>query len=198
LQFTTKQECCDQQRASICTITTYETDRYVTYHQTSGTQGRPLTRARYRGEWRWWTECWRYVYAAAGVTPKDRIFSRSRLCPFIGFWSAHARRARSRSALNPGGGLDRKGDCTCYVLQAQTVMMSRQPMRSTRGGGTGRGRPDRRRGMRVTSLCRRAWRSIPAVRAQIESVWALVLFDHAARHEVGAGVSRATARTGCT
>ena len=99
LPFTTKADLVADQAAALPhgTIATYPPERYTTYHQTSGTTGRPLAVLDTPESWAWWAECWQYVYAAAGVTARDRICFAFSFGPFIGFWSAHeAARSRTR------------------------------------------------------------------------------------------------------
>ncbi len=67
-------------------VATFDPTGYVAYNQTSGTTGRPLTVLDTAESWAWWADCWQYVYHAAGVTPRDRIFFAFSFGPFIGFW----------------------------------------------------------------------------------------------------------------
>src|SRR4051812_629944 len=50
---------------------TFEIDRYVRFHQTSGTRGRPLAVLDTAEDWQWWIEAWQYVLDAAGVEAGD-------------------------------------------------------------------------------------------------------------------------------
>ena len=40
---------------------TFPIDRYVRFHQTSGTRGRPLAVLDTAEDWQWWIECWQYT-----------------------------------------------------------------------------------------------------------------------------------------
>src|SRR5689334_7128330 len=95
LPFTTKTELVADQDAHppLGSIATYPRERYVAYHQTSGTTGRPLVVLDTSESWEWWSECWQYVYEAAGVTAQDRIFFAFSFGPFIGFWAVYAGRS---------------------------------------------------------------------------------------------------------
>ena len=73
---------------------------YTAYHQTSGTSGRPLVVLDTPESWEWWAECWQYVYASAGVHPRDRIFFALLVRPF------HRLLERPRAA--PGGSVRRR------------------------------------------------------------------------------------------
>ena len=69
LPFTTKRELVADQTAAppLGTIATYPPERYLTYHQTSGTTGRPLMILDTRESWNWWIECWQYVYRSTST-----------------------------------------------------------------------------------------------------------------------------------
>src|SRR5205085_11631730 len=51
---------------------TYPLDRYVRYHQTSGTRGRPMPVLDTAADWQWWIDCWQFILDAAEVSPEDR------------------------------------------------------------------------------------------------------------------------------
>ena len=48
---------------------TFPLDRYMRFHQTSGTRGRPLVVLDTADDWHWWIDCWQFVFDAAEVTP---------------------------------------------------------------------------------------------------------------------------------
>ena len=77
---------------------TYPLDRYVRFHQTSGTRGRPLVVLDTADDWQWWIDCWQFVLDAAEVTADDRALLAFSFGPFIGFWSAARRARRPRRA----------------------------------------------------------------------------------------------------
>ena len=110
IPFTTKTELVSDQEMfpPLGLIATYDRDRYVTYHQTSGTTGRPLIVLDTPESWSWWSACWQYVYHGAGVTRSDRIFLAFSFGPFIGFWSALEGARRLGALTIPGGGMDSK------------------------------------------------------------------------------------------
>ena len=70
---------------------TYPLEGYTRLHQTSGTAGAgPLRWLDTAESWDWWESIWAgYVYRAAEVSSKDRVFMAFSFGPFIGFWSAH-------------------------------------------------------------------------------------------------------------
>jgi len=84
---------------------TYELDRYVRMHQTSGSSGdQPLRWLDTKESWDWWLRIWSdHVYRSAGVTPMDRVFFAFSFGPFIGFWSAFAGAERVGALAISGG-----------------------------------------------------------------------------------------------
>src|SRR5439155_1567484 len=85
---------------------TYPLERYVRVHQTSGSTGAPLRWLDTQASWDWWTHCWRFVLAGAGLGPADRIYFPFSFGLFIGFWAGFEG-ARALGALAiPGGGAD--------------------------------------------------------------------------------------------
>ena len=169
------------------TIATYPLERYVVYHQTSGTTGRPIVVLDTEESWAWWAECWRYVYAGAGVTSDDRLFFAFSFGPFIGFWSAHAG-ARTLGALAiPAGGFDTKGRLDMIRRTRPTVLLS-TPTYALRLAEVARaeGIPLRELGVRMTIHAGEPGASIPSVRARIEEAWGACCYDHAGATEVGA------------
>lgn len=189
LPFTTKADLvADQESAPpLGTIATYSPEHYITYHQTSGTTGRPLAILDTQESWDWWSECWHYVYAAAGVDRRDRIFFAFSFGPFIGFWSAHAA-ARVLGAMTiPGGGLDSKARLQLLHRSAATVLMC-TPTYALHLADVARaeGMPIRESAIRVTLHAGEPGASIPSVRARIDEAWGARSFDHAGATEVGA------------
>ncbi|HEY3129910.1 MAG TPA: phenylacetate--CoA ligase family protein [Acidobacteriota bacterium] len=189
LPFTTKMELvCDQETfPPLGAIATYDRDRYVTYHQTSGTTGRPLIVLDTPESWSWWSACWQYVYRGAGVTRSDRIFLAFSFGPFIGFWSA-LEGARQLGAMTiPGGGMDSKTrlrmirDAEASVLLS-TVTYALHLEEVARLEKISL--PDCC--VRITIHAGEPGASIPSIRARIENAWGARCYDHAGATEVGA------------
>ena len=189
LPFTTKVDAAS--------LATYPPEHYVTYHQTSGTAGQPLAILDTDESWEWWAECWRYVYAAAGVTARDRICFAFSFGPFIGFWSAYAAARRLGALTIPGGGLDSKGRLHLIENSQATVLMC-TPTYALRLAEVAHaeGTAIRDGSVRVTIHAGEPGASIPSVRARIEEAWGARAFDHAGGTEVGAYGFSCDARDG--
>jgi phenylacetate-CoA ligase len=189
LPFTTKAELvADQQAAPPSgTIATYPLDEYTKYHQTSGTQGRPLAVFDTAAGWDWWGECWQYVYAAAGVTWRDRIFFAFSFGPFIGFWSAYDAARQLGALAIPAGGLDTTMRLAMIEATRPTVLLSTvtYALRLAEvAEERGLRLPDL--GVRTTVHAGEPGASVPAVRARVEQAWGAACYDHAGATEVGA------------
>jgi phenylacetate-CoA ligase len=189
LPFTTKAELVADQKSSppLGTIATYPLDHYVTFHQTSGTTGRPLAILDTDESWRWWTECWQYVYNAAGVTARDRIFFAFSFGPFIGFWSAQAA-ARELGAMSiPGGGMDSRARLELLKRTNATVLLCTPTYALHLAEvAAGEGVVLRDTAIRLTIHAGEPGASIPSVRSRIETAWGARAFDHAGGTEIGA------------
>ncbi len=199
LPFTTKAELVADQAAAppLGTIATYPSERYLTYHQTSGTTGRPLMILDTRESWDWWIECWQYVYRSAGVTDRDRLFLAFSFGPFIGFWAAHAAGLRLGAMGIPGGGLDSKARLRMLADTQATVLLS-TPTYALRLAEVAREEGIDLAALKVhaTIHAGEPGASIPAVRDRIQTAWGATCFDHSGATEVGAYGYTCAAQTG--
>jgi phenylacetate-CoA ligase len=199
IPFTAKQDLVDDQDANppFGSIATFGEDRYVTYHQTSGTKGRPVAVVDTTDDWEWWAECWQYVYAGAGVTRDDRIFFAFSFGPFIGFWSAYEGARRLGALTIPGGGLDTRGRLEMMRRTRPTVLLSTvtyalRLAEAARAEGVVLSDL----GVRTTLHAGEPGASIPSVRGQVEREWNAACYDHAGATEIGAWAYPCQAREG--
>ncbi|MEX0713297.1 MAG: AMP-binding protein [Pirellulales bacterium] len=165
---------------------TYPLDRYVRFHQTSGTRGRPLTVLDTADDWQWWIDCWQYVLDAAEVTSSDRVMMAFSFGPFIGFWSAYDAASSRGCLMIPGGGMNTfsrlellrasRATVVCctpsYALHMAELAAQRQ---------IDVGQLD----VRVLILAGEPGGSVPAIRSRIELAWQARVLDHGGATEVG-------------
>jgi phenylacetate-CoA ligase len=165
---------------------TWDIDRYVRYHQTSGTRGRPLSVCDTAEDWAWWIASWQYVLDAAEVTASDRVLLAFSFGPFIGFWSAYDALVARGAMVIPGGGMNtlarldligRTGAtalfCTpTYALHLVEVAAANQINLS-------------RLGIQKIVVAGEPGGSVPAIRATIEAAWGARVTDHSGASEVG-------------
>ena len=189
LPFTTKAELVADQATTppLGTVASFPLEEYVTFHQTSGTTGRPLTVLDTRESWRWWAECWQYVYRAAGVTARDRIFFAFSFGPFVGFWSAFEA-ARGLGAMTiPGGGMDSRARLELLTRTEATVLLC-TPTYALRLAEVAEAEGLAIQGSTIRTAIHAGepGASIPSVRSRIEKAWGASAFDHAGGTEIGA------------
>lgn len=189
LPFTLKSELVQDQNACppFGTNLTYPLNRYVRYHQTSGTTGAPLRVVDTAESWDWWGKCWGFVLSGAGLCAEDRLFTAFSFGPFIGFWAAVEGARQIGAMMIPGGGRDslprlelmRDAGATAvcctptYALRLLEVAHDNHfDMNSLR--------------VRATVHAGEPGASVPETRARIEAGWRAKCFDHAGASEVGA------------
>jgi len=199
LPFTTKRELVDDQAANplFGTNLSCPVARYVKYHQTSGTTGKPLRWLDTEESWQWWTRCWGSVYRAAGVGPGDRIFFAFGFGPFIGFWSAYDAARLVGAMAIPGGGMSSERRLHAIVENAATVLVCTPTYALHLAEIAARNGIDIAHShVRVTIHAGEPGASIPSTRQCIEARWGAECFDHPGATEVGAFGFSCSARSG--
>ena len=89
LPFTYKDELVDSgSHQDFAANLTYPIEKYVRFHRTSGTRGRPMAVLDTDEDWNWWIDTWQYVLDGAGINAGDTVVLAFSFGPFIGFWSA--------------------------------------------------------------------------------------------------------------
>jgi phenylacetate-CoA ligase len=189
LPFTTKRELlADQERRPLYGENlTYALSEYVRYHQTSGTSGRPLRVLDTVESWKWWADCWKTVYQAAGVTRDDVIFIAFGFGPFIGFWAAYEGGKSIGALVIPGGGMDSLQRLRMMQELGATVLVC-TPSYALRLAEVAheQGIDLQSFKVRLTIHAGEPGASIPATRRRIEEAWGARAYDHAGMSEVGA------------
>ncbi len=190
LPFTTKSElsagAIPNGQAFYAANRTFDLDRYVRFHQTSGTQGRPLAVLDTADDWRWWIDTWQYVLDAAEVTAQDRALLAFSFGPFIGFWSAHDALMARGTLIVPCGGLSTRGRLEMIETSRATVVFC-TPTYALRMAEAA---DESGISLRASSVERlvvagEPGGSLPAVRQRIESAWGARVIDHSGATEVG-------------
>ena len=187
LPFTTKAELISTSSDSdFARNLTYDVDRYVRFHRTSGTSGRPMSVLDTASDWQWWIDTWQCVLDVASISANDRVFMAFSFGPFIGFWSAHEA-VTSRSALAiPGGGLSSEARLDLILRNHATALFC-TPTYALRLAEVAVQNDINIAGSDVTRIvvAGEPGGSIPSVRGRIESAWNAVVIDHAGASEVG-------------
>jgi phenylacetate-CoA ligase len=181
--FTTKEDLAD---AAPDVLRTYLIERYVRFHQTSGTHGRPLPVLDTAADWQWWIDCWQYVLDAAEVTADDRALLAFSFGPFIGFWSAHDALAARGALTIPSGGMNSLSRLELMERTGATVLCC-TPSYALRLVEVA---AEHKIGLHNFTVRRiivagEPGGSQPAVRQRIEEAWQAQVIDHAGATEVG-------------
>jgi phenylacetate-CoA ligase len=165
---------------------TWPQSKYVRFHQTSGTRGRPMVVLDTVDDWQWWIELWQYVLDAAQFVPEDRLLMAFSFGPFIGFWSAHAAAEARGCLVVPGGGMSSLARLELLRSSGATGMFC------TPSYALHMAEVAREHAIDVAALPLRKMivagepgGSVPATRRHIEEVFDLTVIDHAGASEVG-------------
>ncbi len=101
---------------------TFPLESFTRFHQTSGTTGVPLRWLDTPESWKVLLSCWREVYRAAEIGPKDRVMFTFSFGPFLGFWSAFEAAESLGCLCLPGGGLGTRERLNLMMDNAVTVL----------------------------------------------------------------------------
>jgi phenylacetate-CoA ligase len=199
LPLTTKQELVDEQlnHPSFGRLLTYPFSRYRYFHQTSGTTGRPLKWLDTEESWRWWTECWGYVYRAAGVTSGDVVFCAFSFGPYISHWTAISGAWHIGALCISGGGMNSEQRLHSIVETDATVIVCTPTYALHLAEvATNLGIDLHSSPIRIGIHAGEPGASLPNVKRAIESAWGATCFDHAGATEAGAWAFDCEAQTG--
>jgi phenylacetate-CoA ligase len=187
LPFTTKQELQpDAAAESFAVNLTYPVESYVRCHQTSGTQGRPLTVLDTAADWRWWLDTWQFVLDAAMITPSDRVMLAFSFAPFVGLWSAFDALVVRGALVIPGGGLSSLARLDLMRRTRATAVFC-TPTYALRLAHVAAEHSIDLRDIAVEKIvvAGEPGGSLPALRERIEAAWGARVVDHAGATEVG-------------
>lgn len=165
---------------------TYDLGRYVRYHQTSGTSGRPLVVMDTAEDWQWWSDAWQFVLDAAAIEAGDRAVLAFSFGPFIGFWSAFDALVQRGVMAIPAGGLSSIARLNLlHTTAADTIFCT--PSYALHLAEVGREHQLVVGDLPVKKIvvAGEPGGSVPAIRQSIESSWQAKLIDHCGASEVG-------------
>ena len=172
--------------ADLAANVSFPLERYVRYHRTSGTRGRPMVVLDTAEDWRWWIETWQYVLDSAELDAADRVLMAFSFGPFIGFWSAHDAVAARGALVIPTGGLNTLARLELLRSSHSTVVFCTPSYALHLVEVAADNQID------VTALnverlvvAGEPGGSIPSYRERIETAWDARVIDHAGASEVG-------------
>jgi phenylacetate-CoA ligase len=190
LPFTTKSELVvDQQdHPPFGSDLTFPPERYIHIHQTSGTTGKPLYWLDTEESWRWWGQCWKVIFEAAGVRPGDRIYFAFSFGPFIGFWSGWEGARHLGAMAVSGGGQSTSQRIKSIIEYGATVLVCTPTYALHMASEARKAGIDLagQSAVRITIHAGEPGASIPSTKKMIEESWGAKCYDHAGATEVGA------------
>ena len=96
----------------------------TTFHQTSGTTGRPVYVPESYESWQWRVEVWCYILWMAGFRETDRVFIPFGYNVYVAFWEGHYATEKVGCEVVPGGALDTRGRIDKMVEIKATALMN--------------------------------------------------------------------------
>ncbi|MBI3941060.1 MAG: AMP-binding protein [Acidobacteria bacterium] len=188
--FTLKSELVQDQleHPPFGTNLTVNPSRFIRMHQTSATTGKPLKWLDTRACWRWWMECWAYIYRGVGVRADDKVFVAFSFGPFIGFWTAFEGAQKLGNLVLAGGGQSSEQRVLSILENKATVLVCTPTYALRLGEVAGQmgGVDLRQSSVRLTINAGEPGASIPATKQRIEELWGAKCYDHPGMTEVGA------------
>ncbi|WP_254507500.1 phenylacetate--CoA ligase family protein [Anatilimnocola floriformis] len=165
---------------------TYPLDRYVRYHHTSGTRGRPMPVLDTAEDWQWWVETWQYILDAAEVRSDDRALMAFSFGPFIGFWSASDACIERGLLVIPTGGMNSRGRLE-MMRSCQATLLFCTPSYALHLAEVAHDNQidPRSLSIRHVIVAGEPGGSVPSTRQRIEQAFDARVIDHAGASEVG-------------
>lgn len=189
IPFTTKQEVASDQlkKPPYGTDLTYPLDRYVRFHQTSGTTGVPIRWLDTPESWQWMVESWKKIFVAAGIKGGETVLFTFSFGPFIGFWLAYEAAEQLGCLSIPGGGLGSEARLKLMLENKASVLCCTPTYAIRLAEVAAEAKIDLRRApLRKILVAGEPGGSIPATRQRLNKLWPTAqVFDHHGMTEVG-------------
>jgi phenylacetate-CoA ligase len=184
--FTFKEELVEAAASGGPGNLTWSSDRYVRFHQTSGTHGRPLPVFDTADDWAWWMACWQTILDRGGVQPGDRVLVASSFGPYAGFWSCFDAVLTRQAMAIPTGGMTTLARLEMARALGATVLVATPSYALHLAEVAADSKLDLEHlPIRLVIVAGEPGGSVPAVRSRIREAWGAELLDHAGATEVG-------------
>jgi len=165
---------------------TWPAERYVRFHQTSGTRGRPMSLLDTAEDWQWWLDGWQFVLDAAGIAAGDRLLMAFSFGPFIGFWTAFDAATQRGCLVVPTGGMNTLSRLDLIRTSGATGVFCTPSYAMHMAEVAAEHKIDSAHlGVRSLVLAGEPGGSIASTRARLEQAWGARVTDHAGATEVG-------------
>ena len=184
--FTFKEELVAAAADGVPGNLTWPRERYVRFHQSSGTHGRPLPVFDTAADWQWWMDCWRAILARGGVGVGDRVLVASSFGPYAGFWSGFDAAVAAGALTIPTGGLSTIARLEMMRTHAPTVLLATPSYALHLAEVASDEKLETAaESVRLVIVAGEPGGSVPAVRRRIAAAWQADVLDHAGATEVG-------------
>lgn len=165
---------------------TWPIEKYVRFHRTSGTSGRPMVVLDTLEDWQWWLDSWQFVLDAAEIETNDRAMLAFSFGPFIGFWSAHDALVQRGALVIPSGGMNTASRLDLMCSTQATVLFCTPTYALHLIESAAASQIDTRQlHIRKVVVAGEPGGSTPAIRQRIEEGFNARVIDHAGASEVG-------------
>jgi phenylacetate-CoA ligase len=184
----TKEELVADQAAHppFGTNLTYELDRYVAVHQTSGTTGPPLRVLDTAEDWAWWRACLARSFERVGIGAHDRVALAFSFGPHIHFWATKEGLQEVGAMAVVTGGMT-SAQRLQTIADTQATALACTPTYALRLYEVAvEQRMEAALDSIETVVCTgEPGASLPAVRSAIEEAFGARLYEHAGSTEAG-------------
>jgi phenylacetate-CoA ligase len=165
---------------------TFGLDRYVVFHQTSGTTGPPLRVLDTAEDWAWWRACLARTFERIGIGAADRVALAFSFGPHVQFWATKEGLQEVGAMAVVMGGMT-SAQRLQTIADAQATAVACTPTYALRLHEVAL--EQRMEGalesVRAVVCTGEPGASLPAVRARIEEAFGARVYDHAGSTEAG-------------
>ncbi len=161
--------------------------KYVRFHQTTGTTGKPLKWLDTKAGWTWRGRCAAMSLAATGITSSDIIFFPFAFGPHVAYWGIFEGAFMLGCLAIAGGGWDTLQRVK-FIMENDVTVVACTPTYAIRMAEVAKenGIDLKNSKTRITFHAGEPGALIPSVRERIMEAWGAKPFDYPGLTEVGA------------
>ncbi|MGH2946407.1 MAG: phenylacetate--CoA ligase family protein [Solirubrobacteraceae bacterium] len=165
---------------------TYPLERYVAFHQTSGTTGPPLRVLDTADDWTWWRSCLARSFEQIGIGAADRVALAYSFGPHVHFWAVKEGLQEVGAMAVACGGMT-SADRLRTIADVQATALACTPTYALRLHEVAleQGMEGALESIRAVVCTGEPGGSLPAVRSRIEEAFGARVFEHAGSSEAG-------------
>jgi len=155
-------------------------EEVTSYHQTTGTTGKPVRFADTWSDWEMYAENWAMMMYSRGLRPSDRVYVPFPYHLFIAFWGGHYGAEKLGAEVVPGGQTSTEQrvremkELQCTAMMCTPTYALRLAEIAEKTGID----PKTEIPVRMIFCAGEPGASIPATRKRIEEAWNAKVYDH--------------------